>query len=148
MNNKKIIIVPALALIALSLVLAPTIASTNVNAQQDIKKPDKEPKDKEKNKKCQVKVQVKVLNAINGTTYVAQLEDLNAQSKIATEDSVSFVFQFKKASECPGKGDIVEGVINEEPFSATINYLTKPTKIGIDLVGDDEVSPTTNSTTQ
>ena len=95
-----------------------------------------EKKDKTKPIKCQVKVQVKLINAVNGTIYTAQLENLQAQSKQATEPTVAFNFQFKKGGEaCPEKASTVEGNINGEAFSGVINSLTKPNKVAVELAG-------------
>lgn len=142
----KTFILPIAMLAAIiGVALAPMI--DNVFAQQakpdKLEKPDKAKKEKEqKPKKCQVKVQVKIINAVNGTIYTAQLENLQAQSKQATEPELSFNFQFKKGGDaCPEKGATVLGNINGEAFSGVINSLTKPNKVAVELAGTAPEEP-------
>jgi hypothetical protein len=136
--NKLFII----AVLALTMVLAPTVsfATSNNNNNGDDDNDDSIIKDKAK--KCQVKVQVKLFGTINGTIYVVELDDLAPQAKQAIynqsefesgDNNMAFMFQFKKNDSCPEKGDIIEGSVDEVPFAAVINYLTKVNKIGIDM---------------
>lgn len=149
-----------LAVLALSLVLAPTLAATAIYADHDEDDEDKDtsikkaPKDK-KTKQCNVKAQVKVINAVNNTVYTVQLEDLTAQSKLAVfnqteidegDNNLAFNFAFKKSSgsDCPEKGDILEGNVNGQEFVVLVNWLTKPNKVAVEL----DSSPVIDGTTQ
>lgn len=103
----------------------------------DKAKPDNKPI------KCLVKVQVKLFDAVNGTIYNVQLDNLLPQAKQAVfnqteidegDNNVAFMFQYKKGGDdCPSKGDVEDGNVNGVPFVALINSLTKVNKVGIDL---------------
>lgn len=101
------------------------------------------PSDKAK-KTCQVKVQVKLFDAVNGTIYNVQLDNLLPQAKQAVfnqteidagDNNLAFNFQYKKGGDdnCPSKGDVEEGNVNGSPFVVLINSLTKVNKVGVDL---------------
>lgn len=134
------------ALLALSLMSAPTIITSSVFAGNgdDDDDDDSIIKKEKAKQQCLVKVQVKLFGAANSTIYTVQLDDLLPQAKQTNfnqteidsgDNNQAFVFQYKKAGgdSCPEKGDIEEGNVDGVPFAVVINYLTKMNKIGIDL---------------
>jgi len=125
--NKTILFIPSiLAILAVSMVLAPTLS----HEQQEAKKP-------KPGEICKVKVNVKATgNVVNGTEYTANLGGLT-QTKIADEvGSISFNFNFGKSVKvqdvkpsgtgtCPADGSILAGDVNGNPFEVTVKKNTK-----------------------
>lgn len=142
MNKKLFIILPAILALALSLTIAPAAIFAGNGDDDDNGDSILKAKPSDKAKKCQVKVQVKLFDAVNGTIYNVQLDDLLPQAKLASfnqteidegDNNLAFNFQYKKADNCPEKGDIEEGNVDGTPFVVLINSLTKINKVGIDL---------------
>jgi hypothetical protein len=141
MNKTTIIIPSILAIIAITMVMAPTMSAYS---QEEVKKP-KEPK---ANEICDPKVNVKALgdSILNGTEYTATLAGVT-QTKVAEEDgTVNFHFDFKaKKPKAPapaeakpsGKGTCfitgttLSGDVEGTAFDANINK--KTTKVQVTL---------------
>jgi hypothetical protein len=137
----KLFIPSVLAIIAITMVLAPTFATAN--AQEQVK-PDT-------SKVCKTKVQVKALNTVNGTDYTATLADKEL-TKTAEGKSLQFTFNFNKSPSCPAKGSVLIGDVNGNEFQVTIKPTNSPTKVSVTLPDEPVVVPppvvnNTNSTT-
>jgi len=138
-QQKQILIPSILAIIAVTMVLAPTLSSY---AQEEAK-----PTTTNKNEICDPKVNVKAKgNVVNGTEYTATLAG-QTQTKLAEEDgTVNFHFDFKakKAGDKPaeeakpsGKGtcfikdSTLSGTVEDTGFDAKINK--KSTNVQVTL---------------
>lgn len=116
------------------------------------KKPPTDKPDKDKPEKCKVKAQVKVINAVNNTVYTVQLDNLTPQGKLANNtDTVAFNFQYKKGGElCPSPSKdpanptVEIGTVStdsgSEQFALLISSATKPNRIAIDPLFDDQAA--------
>jgi hypothetical protein len=146
MNNKLVVPSILLAIIAITMVMAPTMSAYS---QEEVKKP-KTPKDKSI-EICDPKVNVKALgeSILNGTEYTATLAGVT-QTKAAEEDgTVNFHFDFKaKKPKVPqeakpsGKGTCfitgttLSGDVEGTAFDANINK--KTTKVQVTLTNSTQ----------
>jgi hypothetical protein len=145
---KKLFIPSILAIVAVTMVLAPTFAVVNVNAQQQDVKPDTT-----NTKKCQTKIQVKATGVTNGTEYTATLLDKSIVKIAADQETLSFTFNFNKAQKtaptnegegvkkapgtvpgiCPAAGSELQGDVNGKVFDVTVADTKKPTRVSVDV---------------
>lgn len=90
-----------------------------------------------KYKRCDVKVQVRVTNAINGSSYAAQVTvDERTKEKISTAEengTLAIPFMFKNVKPCLNVGDEINGNVNGTEFSGEFKSYKKPNKIAVTL---------------
>jgi len=144
----KLFLPSILAIIAVSMVLAPTFA--NANAQQQEVKPPTAGADK-----CKAKIQIKLTGLNNGTEYTVSLLNFAITKTAVNQETLSYTFNFAKEQKttveeliqsarpapsipgiCPAPGSELSGNVNDVVgFDVTIADTkgNKPTTKSVDV---------------